>query len=413
MESCNTPSVWVNLTPESGNYLFGYYDRCPWNRDQSLHLALKVPFQDRLPRPGETAEVGFIIREERRFVKVAETRAWCHQQGAMTLWLKDSPDNFVFNDYDLSDRKIHTRIFNVDGRETGRYEQPVYVISGDCRWGASLNFARIPRRGYSYADVPVEATPPQPDPDEDGLFLIEMSSGRSKLIVRYRDLIERHPFPYMLAKERLWLNHPMFNADGSKLFILFRHCPADAPGAYPWQTHLFTVNLDGSDLRCVLPDVYWRNGAVSHPIWGRTPHEILLDGRWDGNGHRYVVFDESKSSFRAERVSDGMGPMGHLVFSPDRQWILADTYPDETGLQKVALVDVRTGNLLPLGIFRHRREAMWTDFRCDLHPRWSADGHLITIDTIHEGDRKIYLMEQPSSFHGASQLHEKERNSVA
>jgi len=31
--------------------------------------------------------------------------------------------------------------------------------------------------------------------------------------------------------------------------------------------------------------------------------------------------------------------------------------------------------------------------RCDLHPRWSADGRYLTIDTIHDGERKIAMVD--------------------
>ena len=51
-----TPSDWVNLTPEPGNFLFGYYDRCPWDAAGRRHLALRIPQQERLPDPGATAE---------------------------------------------------------------------------------------------------------------------------------------------------------------------------------------------------------------------------------------------------------------------------------------------------------------------------------------------------------------------
>ena len=33
---------WKRLTPDDGHYFFGYYDRNPWNADQSLHLMMKI-----------------------------------------------------------------------------------------------------------------------------------------------------------------------------------------------------------------------------------------------------------------------------------------------------------------------------------------------------------------------------------
>ncbi|HOG51301.1 MAG TPA: hypothetical protein PKY10_11995, partial [Lentisphaeria bacterium] len=66
---------WKRLTPADGyHYFFGYYDRCPWNHDQTLHLTLKVTQDSRLPLPGETAEVGVVDRNG-HYEGLTETRA--------------------------------------------------------------------------------------------------------------------------------------------------------------------------------------------------------------------------------------------------------------------------------------------------------------------------------------------------
>jgi hypothetical protein len=189
-----------------------------------------------------------------------------------------------------------------------------------------------------------------------------------------------------------WLNHAGFNSDSSRVMVLFRQCrnPLDLQ---EWRTHLFTMNIDGSDLRCVLPDIYWRNSAISHQLWGRTPGEILLDAEWRGQGHEYLVVDENDRDLRSVRISPGMGPMGHLIFSPDGKWLAADTYPDGEGIQTLAMVRVADGELKAIGRFNHRWPIECVDVRCDLHPRWSQDSKLLTVDTIHEGERKIYMLD--------------------
>jgi hypothetical protein len=156
---------------------------------------------------------------------------------------------------------------------------------------------------------------------------------------------------------------------------------------------MYTMNIDGSDLRCSLPDLYWRHKAISHQIWGRTAREILVDADWRGTGHDYVIFDETVQPIRATKISDGMGPMGHLIFSSDKRWIAADTYADSDGFQRMGLVNVATGAIQALGRFRHQAEKRPFDVRCDLHPRWSEDGSILTVDTIHDGERKIYMLE--------------------
>jgi|GEM_PF-366912 len=388
---------WVTLTPGSGHYLFGYYDRCPWNAGDQLHLALQIPQQERLPLPGETASVGYIDRATRKFRVLAETRTWCHQQGAMTQWLAQQKDTFIFNDYRVGERKFCARMFEINGAEIGRIDRSVYAVSHDGRWGASLNFARIPRRGYSYADAPLAGEGDMPDLDHDGIFLINLADGQANLIVPYRTFFQEHPFPYTLDKTYSYLNHIIFNCDDSRIMVLFEQVRGknDLSGG---QTSLFTMNIDGSDIRCPLPTPYWHDSErapdrISHQLWGRTPREIIIDPNWFGDGNQYVVFDEGKRSMQAQKLSDGFGVHGHLVFSPDGKWFACDTYPDKKGVERLGIVEVATGKLTELGRFRHLAESPLADLRCDLHPRWSHDGTVITVDSIHSGERKIYLVD--------------------
>ncbi len=381
---------WRKISPADGHYFFGYYDRQPWNKDQTLHLALKAPQQERLPIKGERAEVGVIETAEGRFRSLAQTRAWCHQQGAMTMWLKHRPDHLVFNDWDEAKGGLVARVYALDKGLVDAYERALYVISPDGKWGASLNFSRIPRRGYSYADASFINTPA--DLDEDGVFLINLHTGDSRLVVSYREILEVHPAVFMTENKHLWLNHIMFNSDSSKLLFLQRHSKGP-DGSGPWHTFLYTADIDGSHLRCPFPDFYWK--GVSHQIWGRTPNEILVDANWQHTGNEYVVFDESILPIRAKRISEGMGPMGHLVFSPDGSKILADTYAKD-GKQRVGLVDVKSGQCRQIGSFEHTQPShVLGDVRCDLHPRWSRDGSLVSVDSIHQKHRGIYCRRIP------------------
>jgi len=382
---------WEKLSPSDGHYFFGYYDRNPWNAENTLHLALKVGQCERLPQAGETAEVGVLEAATQTFHRFATTRAWCHQQGSMTLWLKHRPGHFVFNDWDVKERRLVARICSLEQGVVGVYERPVYALSPDGRWGASLSFERIPRRGYSYADATLDTAPP--DLDGDGVFLLDMLSGASRLLVSYRQMFAIHPAAYTMEGMHSWLNHLIFNCDSSKLLFLLRHCAEPRKAIpWPWWTHMYTVGLGGEDLACPLPHFYW-NGMISHQIWGRHPHEVLIDANWRGEGHEYVVFDDRVLPLRAERVSRGMGSMGHLVFSPDGKTMLADTYPVE-GRQRVALVDCASGEWRELGSFRHEQPASYpVDVRCDLHPRWSTDGSRVTVDSIDDGKRGVYSLK--------------------
>lgn len=380
---------WQKITPDDGYYFFGYYDRNPWNHDLSKHLVMHIPQMSHLPIPGETADIGVTDRQG-NYEKLTSTRCWCHQQGAMQLFLKHRKDCFIYNDFDEKLNKAVARIFQIGKGIVGSYDLPVYTISPDGKWAVSLDFSRIPRRGYSYADTPLSSDEKPKDMDKDGIWLMNLESGEYKLIVSYRTMIEKHPYSYCTKDARIWLNHAIFNCDSSRLLWLFRQYPAGNPNA-KWKTFLYTSSLDGSDPACVLSECQWQN-FISHQIWGRTPREILVDADWTGNGHSAVVFDESQRPFIAREISPARGYASHMVFSPDGSKILADSYLDEEFYQYLLIIDAATGDYEELGRFYHG-PVNNVDLRNDLHPRWSPDGRFVTVDSIHDGKRGIYLLD--------------------
>ena len=401
----NSDLNWRMFSPDDdGHYFFGYYDRNPWDATGRWHLALKVGQQQRLPLPGETAEIGLLDREAPgTFRKLTETNAWCHQQGCMELFLPRRPGCFIYNDFDEAQKKLVARIYELGKGIVGAYELPIYAISPDGRFGVSLNFGRIPRRGYSYAPTPVPLDEWHPaDPDRDGIFLVDLDTGAHRLLVSYRTMLDRHPYAYTADDQYIWLNHAIFNADSTRLLWLFRQTEDPVGVTKFWQTFMFTCALDDpSDAECVLPDAYWRHD-VSHQIWGHDPREIMVDAQWGHHGSELVSFDESRRPFIARRITSEIALKGHAVYSPDGRYILLDSYPlgeDPEKVQKLVIIEAATGHFRLLGEFRHTLAAgTRKDLRCDLHPRWSPDGRRVTVDSIDSGSRRVYLLELPENI---------------
>ena len=384
---------WQRLTPEDAHYYFGYYDLNPWNADQTLHLMLRIDQCERLPLPGEKAEIG-VVTPNGGWRKITETRAWCHQQGCMELFHPQRPDCIIYNDFDPETRRLEARIFQLGKGEVGRYRRPIYALAPNGKYAVSLDIGRIPRRGYSYADCPVGDSLYPADLDHDGIFLIDLKTGEEKLLASYRAMLEKHPYRYSAEGRYIWLNHAIVNCDSSRILWLFRQTP-DQHHVRGWQTFMYTCGLDGKDLCCVLPEAYWTR-SISHQIWGRTPNEILVDANWDGTGHHAIVLDESEHPFRAVKLAESHGMMSHMIFSPDGTKLLADSYPEgDNRVQTLALIDCATGAMDILGRFNHRPEKPNIgDARCDLHPRWSPDSRFITVDSIHDGrHRGCYLLK--------------------
>ncbi len=378
----------ICITPGAGHFTFGYYDRNPWDASMRYHLVVNIPQQERLPKPDEKATVGVVdMKDNYRFLPLGETVAWNHQMGSMTMWLKHEPGCFVYNDAVRQGNGWHfiARVHDVEKGEVRTLPRPVYCLSPKGNVAATLDFGRITfRRGYSYMGADSSDEPGVPD--DAGVWMMDLKSGEAELICSIKRMASIHPHPYELTEAFVWLNHLGFNADGSRLMALFRYAFPDGKG---WKTFLYTMNPDGSDLCCALPNHYW--SGVSHQLWGRTPREILLDANWRRLGSEFIVFNDGELVF--DILAEGStGRPGHLSFSPDGKWILADTYPHpETRMQRLRIVNVETAEEIVLGEFYH--DAKWRgDLRCDLHPRWRGDGKAVSCDSVMSGERKVYVI---------------------
>ena len=183
---------WKKLTPSDGyDYFFGYYDRNPWDNAIARHLVLKVPHIERLPESGETAEIGYVTFNG-EYTPLVATRCWCHQQGCMSLFLPFLENCFIYNDYD-DEKGIVSRIFEIGKGIVRTFDRPVYAITPDGKKAVSLNFGRIPRRGYSYALTPLSKDRHPADISADGIWIMDLETGKSELTVSYQDMLAVHP----------------------------------------------------------------------------------------------------------------------------------------------------------------------------------------------------------------------------
>ena len=228
------------ITPDDGyQYFFGYYDIQPYNEKMTRHLAHRCSFCDRIPSKEDTASVGYIDLVDGRFCEIAKTRAWNFQQGALLRWIDN--DSVMFNDFD--GEKYVSRVVGIDGKEIRRYDMPFATVSTVSGKAISVNFARIFdfRPGYGYCNV----SDPYFDvsaPDNDGIFVTDLKTGNSELILSYskmKELFCEAPF----TDEKLVVNHINFDPSGEKCVFLLRNI---SPTGKKWGTVLATVDLSGN-----------------------------------------------------------------------------------------------------------------------------------------------------------------------
>ena len=118
---------------------------------------------------------------------------------------------------------------------------------------------------------------------------------------------------------------------------------------------------------------------------------LLAWARTKKDGNHFYTIDVNTNETRIVGA-DVLPQDGHCSYSPDRKWVLNDTYPDKARMQWLMLYRPDTGRRYDLNQF-HSPPAFTGPFRCDLHPRWDRTGTKVCIDGSHEPQRQLYVLD--------------------
>lgn len=370
----------IQLVDNGKEHLYAsYYGINSFSADQKYATVLETDIKHRLPTENDPATLGLVDLESKEFIPLTTTRAWNFQQGCMAHWMPNSPDSLIIYN-DLRDGKFISIIMNVHTKEEVKtIPYPISAVSPNGREAASINFARlrITRTDYGYGGEGQEARPDVRFPEDDGLFLLDLETGKAKLIVSIADVKDLVPEVPSDGKE--YFNHTLFSRDGSKIFWLARAKPKR-------NTTALTVNRDGSDLQACFPEGW----GGSHFDW-LSGDELMVTAEYKAKQMSHILFNVGQKNYK--RLGNGLLDYdGHGTFSPDQKWMVTDTYPygNELREQKIYLMDMKTEAVLPLGKFVEPEEFSG-HWRCDIHCRWSPNGDIIGFNSTHTGSRQVYI----------------------
>jgi len=388
--SVTHPSVG-GITAGPQHHWFGYYDKQQVDPGSRRVLGMAVDFEHRSPTAEDVIEIGMVdLERENQWIPLGHSRAWCWQQGCMLQWRPDSERTVLWNDRE-GDHFI-CRVLEVDSGEERVLPHPIYTLSADGVTAVGADFRRIQdmRPGYGYPGLP----DPNRDilaPDDTGIYRLDLDSGRRDLIIPI-SRVAAIPYPQGdLSEAKHYFNHLLFGPDGPRFIFLHRWRFGDGG----FHTRLLTSDLDGTDLRVV--DDY---GHTSHFIW-RDPDHILAWAWHPSAENGFYLYTDRDQACRVDGAVQLVGPEamtvnGHCTYLPGGEWVLNDSYPmTEERVQELYLYCAPTGQRVTLGEFAAPPEYTG-EWRCDLHPRSSADGRLIIFDSAHGGNgRQMYLIRTP------------------
>ncbi|MGQ9514804.1 MAG: hypothetical protein ACUVTL_07130 [Thermoproteota archaeon] len=366
--------------------LASYYGINSFDASERYLLVLETDIWSHNPTKEDIAVLGVLDLKTRAFLPIAKTRSWNFQQGCMAHWLGREADlRIIYND--IRKGRFVSIILDLSSKEERVIDRPVSAVSSDGDKALSINFARlrITRPDYGYDGEGVDPREDESFPEDDGLFLIDLRSGKYELIVSIADAKEYLGIPSNVKENPLmWFNHTLFNKDGSRIFFLVRIQKKDG-----WHhTASMTVNPDGSRLHAVFPSPW--NWGGSHYDW-LSNDQLMVTASYRGNRYVPLLFTDGKEDYRI--LGKGILGDGHGTFSPDGRLMVIDTYPDSFRNQYLLLMDVSTDAILPLGGYyeppRFFNPEIREHWRCDLHPRWSPKGDMIAFNSTHEDTRQV------------------------
>lgn len=376
------------LTSGPKHHFFGYYGITPWNKDETHVLSLESDFQERMPVANESANIGLVDVNTGKFEKLTQTTAWNLQQGAMMHWHPKRPnDEILYNDF--HEGQLVTVICDVRSGGKRYLPHPVSALDHQGNNALFISYGRTGRLrkvvGYQGLTDP---NPNDPHPADDGVFLMDLATGKSKLIVSIKqvyDLIkDRQP---ELVDNPMWFNHTEFNDSGDRFFFLARTWNKDNE----LETGMYTVNIDGSDLKETIP--YGK--SVSHFDW-RNDRQIIATFKLNNELPRrqHMLFTDGKQDYQVV-APDLLIDDGHCTFAPDGNWLATDLNHSDPVSKSLWIYNLEGQYGQKLEDFPMKEmKYLKGDVRCDLHPRWNRSGNKICIDALNPKDwtRQIHIV---------------------
>lgn len=401
--------------PEDASYFFGFHDLTPWSPDNTRVLLHRVDPEIReLPRPDHQAEIVLWSPGDNSVEVIGETTTWNFQQGARAMWVPGRGNTVLFN------RRVGdapgAEMVDLDSGERRILPHAIGDIAPCGRYGFAPNYARLGKlwAAYGYAgfdDPSVDIA----QPDNDGLWRIDLESGTRELAFSIQDLIAAAGGS-IAPDVNAFVTHVLFNPEGSRIVFMLRFFSKD----HALYSLIYSARSDGSDLRFLAQE------KISHFDWTSEDHIVLwmrkaakglaaarksgllaspfvrplvnlarrFKGRLKGKMLNESYFMVPTDGGEKTPFMRGILPAdGHPMISADRRWMIVDEYPRGNGDTPLMLVDMATQTRQDVMVFQHDVGSDNSDLKCDLHPRWDRSGALVGVDASENGRRRFTIVD--------------------
>jgi hypothetical protein len=392
--------VWC-VTPAEGRCIHRFFDTSPISPSGRLLAVTRLPGEDRMPEPGEPAEVVVVDLAAGDERTVAQTRGWDTQLGAQCQWGRDDSELY-FNDCDVARwRPFGVRLDPGSGRRT-ELDGTVYMVSPDGTQAASPCLLRTARTQAGYGVLaPDDAVPHNHGAsDDDGLFLTDLPTGESRLLLSLGQIVAdtelgRRPDDY--AGGDFYAAHVKWNPQGDRLQLVLRWKPRD-PTA-PMKPSLITFAPDGSDLHIAVPDRIWGKGG-HHPNWCPDGEHVMMNLALHGRERGMFLVRVRYDGTGLEPLTEAVPGSGHPAMHPNGRHVITDCYPGEPMTFEdrsvpLRLIDVAAGTEETVARVRTVPDfnGPENELRVDPHPAWGPEHRRIAFNAYPDGTRRVFVAD--------------------
>jgi len=373
------------ITPERSGCFHRFFDTSPFSPSGRYVALVQAPFEDRVNLPGEKAGIVVVDLETGAEAEVAQTAGWEFQMGANLQWGADD-ETLLYNDVDTDNWSSHGVRLEWRSGEQTTFARGIYHASPDGRSVAVTNPAAMRRtqKGYGVV-IPDELVPVnQGLPDDDGLFVTDLESGKTELVASIRRIVmdavpreERADYEAM----QNYAFHCKWNPQGDRLMVTLRRKLADQPEPFGVRDHsqmwfdIFTCRPDGSDMHRSVPWTEWKKGGhhtTFTPDGRHLSMNVALHGRGTGMVLMQVKLDvNERPDLRPSTVADAYNPIRWIDFQAGSE-------------EQILWIPTATPH-----------QATDSVLRVDPHPAWSRDWKMAMVNAWMDGTRRpvVIVME--------------------
>lgn len=405
----------VAETPPDANCFVGFHDIIPWSQDETclaIHRASPDFFM--MDDCGKPIDICLWRPQSGEFEPLDSTTGWNFQQGSRLQWLPGSRDILAFNT--VENGRAIAILKNVKTGERKLLPAAIYVISPDGKTSISPNFTTLAHRWKAYGYPPLVQNPIISDQSSDGLWQLDLETGKESLFVSTRRVAEFDSVPSADPSSH-FLCHASFSPDGSRIIFLHRFFSSDG-GLF---TRMIATDRDAKGFVLLAQEkvshfdwidndtvLVWARftggglaGVRARGLLGSPWIKPLLrvarsmTGRWKKQflAESYYTISTRDPKSRSRFGWPSLDSDGHPMIARSHRWLVTDFYPDKNGRHPVILFNPDQARRNDAHVFAHNPRSKDSDVKCDLHPRWNRTEQLIAVDTCEAGFRQVRVLD--------------------